>query len=586
MKGRKEHEKEQYAEREGSRSQRTFLSGVGILTVATVLSKVIGLFYRIPLVSAVGIGGMAYFLAANHIYVTLYLIASAGLPLAVSILVAERQAIGDADGARRVYRSALMLFLALGGAGSLFLFFGAPWVSQRIGLEGAELCLRAIAPTLLFSCVSAAIRGYFQGFQKMAPTAVSEVIEALSKLLFGLGLAYFAVARGYDKTVSAAFAAMGLMIGVFLSMLYLVFMKLHHSPEKMLSPCIAQAENAPIGSSLSRILRIAAPVTCSSLVLSVASVVDTVLISARLRDAGFDTHVAETMYSSYGNLALPLFNLPASLITPVSLALVPLLSSAFRSGKRQEEKSVIASAMRLTALLAIPASMGLSIFAEPILSLLYPAEDAAVAIAAPLLSILALSVLFSCFMTVTNAILSTYGHPGRALLSMSVGATVKIVSEYFLVGNPETNIYGAPVSTFLCNLIVTSMNLYFVYRYSPGNEPISSVFGKPFLASAIGVGGAGVLYVVLMAAGGFASWKVLLSVGVAALLYLAVAVRNRALREEDIASFPAGKKLSKFLFPKKNREETAPEAHRTDPTDASAVLPVASSMSPRHEKGA
>lgn len=534
---------------EAREPQKKFLSGVGILTAAAVLSKAVGLLYRIPLVATVGIGGMAYFLAANHIYVTLYLIASAGLPLAVSILVAEREAVGDAAGAVRVYRTALTLFLCLGGAGSLFLFFGAEFIAVRIGLEGAELCIAAIAPTLLFSCISAAIRGYFQGFQKMVPTAVSEVIESVGKLVFGLGLAQFAVSHGYDKTVSAAFAVTGLTVGVFLSMIYLVVMKLRRSPERSLAEHISESETAKRGSSFLRILRIAAPVTCSSLVLSVASVVDTVLISGRLQAAGFDSHIAETMYSSYGNLALPLFNLPASLITPVSLALVPLLSSAFRSGKRGEERTVIASAMRLTALLAIPASMGLSVFAEPILTLLYPRETAAVAIASPLLSILALSVLFSCFMTVTNAILSTYGHPGRALISMSVGAAVKIVSEYFLVGNPDTNIYGAPVSTFLCNLIVTSMNLYFVYRYSPGSEPISSVFGKPFLASAVGVGGAGVVYVLLMAAGDFAAWKVLLSVGVAALGYLLTAVRNRALRKEDIEAVPLGRKLSKILFP-------------------------------------
>lgn len=530
--------------------QRRFFSGVGVLTVAAVLSKVIGLLYRIPLVRAIGIGGMAYFLAANHIYVTLYLIASAGLPLAVSILVAEKQSAGDGAGAVKVYRTALLLFLCLGTVGSLFLFFGAGFISEHIGLAGAETCMMAIAPTLLFSCVSAAIRGYFQGFQKMAPTAVSEVIESCGKLVFGLGLASYAVSRGYDKTVCAAFAVTGLTLGVFLSMLYLLVMKLGFSPEKALGEHLQSEEGAsrPNESSFLRILRIAAPVTCSSLVLSVASVVDTVLISGRLQYAGFDTQIAETMYSSYGNLALPLFNLPASLITPVSLALVPLLSSAFRSGKRGEERTVIASAMRLTALLAIPASMGLSVFAEPILTLLYPRETAAVAIAAPLLSILALSVLFSCFMTVTNAILSTYGHPGRALLSMSIGALVKIVSEYFLVGNPDTNIYGAPVSTFLCNLIVTSMNLYFVYRYSPGSESISSVFGRPFLASAVGVSLAGGVYVLLSAAGGFSAWKVLLSVAVAALGYLLTAVRNRALRREDVEAIPFGKQLSKILF--------------------------------------
>lgn len=535
------------------KSEKKFFSGVGILTGAALVSKIIGLFYRIPLVSAIGIGSMAYFLAANHIYVTLYLIASAGLPLAVSILVAQRQAMGDSLGATRVYRTALLLFLILGGAGSLFLFFGADFISLRIGLAGAALCLKAIAPTLLFSCISAAIRGYFQGFEKMAPTAVSEVIESSGKLVFGLFLARYAVSRGYSAAVCAAFAVAGLTLGVFLSMLYLVLMKLGFSPEIPIGEHIEENEGRghEQGSSFVRILRIAAPVTASSVVLSVASVVDTVLISGRLQDAGFEIHLAETMYSCYGNLTLPLFNLPSSLLTPISLALVPLLSAALRAGKKEDERTVVTSAIRITALLAIPASMGLSVFAQPILTLLYPREETAVSIAAPLLSFLALSILFSSFMTVTNAILTTYGRPSRALLSMSIGAMIKIGLEYILVGNPDVNIYGAPISTFCCNLAVTLLNLSFVYRDCAGCESIGAVFGKPFASSLVSVGIAGGVYALLIGTGGFSPWKLLFSLFVAVFCYLFVGVCGGAIRRQDVEAMPMGDRLARLLFPQR-----------------------------------
>ena len=508
-----------------------FLSGVSILTVSTLLSKVIGLLYRIPLFRIVGVSGMAYFHAASHIYVTLYLIASAGLPLAVSILVAEHAGRGDAMGAERIYRSARRIFLTFGLLGSLFLLFFAPWIARRIGLEGAEQSIRVIAPTLLMSCLSAAIRGYFQGFRKMLPTAVSEMIESFGKLIFGLSLARYAVLQNYDKHVTAAFASMGMVIGVFLSLGYLGICKLRFSAKHSGA---ADSLHRPIRS----ILRIAAPVTLSSFVLSAASLVDTVLIPHRLFDAGFSVLTAETMYSSYGNLALPLFNLPAALITPISLALVPLLSSAYRAGKRDEERSVISSAVRLSALLAIPASMGLSIFASPILSLLYSGEAEAVAFAAPLLSVLALSVLFSCFMTVTNAILSTYGRSGRALLSMTVGAAVKIISEYVLVGMPTVHIYGAPISTFLCNLTVTAMNLWFVCRYSAGGEELPSVLVRSFLASLPPIFSAGGLYLFLVFRSGFAPWKVLPALLVAVILYIPCSLKSGVLREEDLQSMP------------------------------------------------
>ncbi len=537
---------------------KAFFSGVGLLSGAALLSKVIGLFYRIPLVSLVGIGGMAYFLAANHIYVTLYLIASAGLPLAVSILVSERQATGDAVGATRVYRTALLLFLFLGGAGSLFLFFGAEWIALRIGLRGAALSLRAIAPTLLFSSASAAIRGYFQGFRKMAPTAVSEVIESSGKLVFGLLLARYAVSHGYSAPACAAFATMGLTLGVLLSTIVLVFWKLGFSPAIPLGEHVDKAYDGTWESSFVRILRIATPVTASSVVLSLASVVDTVLIPGRLQDAGFTLPIAETLYSSYGNLALPLFNLPTSLLTPISLALVPLLSAALRTKRWTEERTAVTSALRVTALLAIPASVGLSVFAHPILTLLYPREAAAVEVAAPLLSALALSILFSAFITVTNAILTTYGHPGRALLSMVLGGAVKIVLEYLLVGMPTVHIYGAPISTLSCNLVVTLLNLTFIFRFCKGIDRIGTLLWKPLISSALSVGLASGIYLLLVRTGESSPWKLILSLFIAVLVYLFTGVCGGVIAREDVEAMPMGERLARLLYPNKVGRESRP----------------------------
>ena len=527
-----------------------FLSGVGILGAATVTSKIIGLFYRIPIVSLVGIGGMAYFLAASHVYVTLYLIVSAGLPVALSILVAERYAVCDRAGAIRVFRISLLCFALLGLFGAGGLFFGAEAIALRIGLPDAALCLKVIAPTLLFSCISAAMRGYFQGLRRMTPTAVSEVIESLSKLIFGLGLAKYAVSHGYPKEVTAAFAVGGLLVGVCLSTLYLTALKLC---DTSLAEENGAGEAEGRGRTLLKILRIAAPVTGNALVLSIASVIDTALIPSRLLSLGLDSAEAEALYSGYGNLALPLFNFPTALITPIALALVPYLSAAIRSQSREGEWSVTASALRLSTLLAIPASMGLSVFSLPILRLLYPRESSAVASAAPLLSILALSVLSSCLITVTNAILSAYGRAGRALVSMSIGAFVKIFLEYLLVGNAAVGIYGAPISTFLCNLIVTALNLWAVSRCTRGRFSAGRLFFRPFFAASIAVGCAGAVYLLLPSEGMLRAAGVLPSVAVAGAVYLFTVLRNGTLHKEDLLLLPKGERLAAFLFREKRR---------------------------------
>lgn len=536
-------QKERKAPIEGEKGG--FLSGVGILGTATVLSKMIGLFYRIPIVSLVGIGGMAYFLAASHIYVTLYLIVSAGLPVAVSILVAEKCAACDRVGIARVFRLSLACFALLGtlGAGALLLL--AEEIADRIGLPDAALCLRVIAPTLLFSCISAAIRGYFQGLRRMTPTAVSEVIESLSKLIFGLGFAKYAVTRGYPKDVTAAFAVGGLLVGACLSMLYLTVQKLR---DRHWVNADLTGGTEGVGETLLRILRIAAPVTGNALVLSIASVIDTALIPSRLLSSGLEPSEAEALYSGYGNLALPLFNFPAALITPIALALVPYLSAAIRSQSREGEWNVTASALRLATLLSIPASMGLSVFSAPILQLLYPREPSAVASAAPLLSILALSVLTSCLITVTNAILSAYGKASRALISMALGAGCKLIMEYFLVGNADVGIYGAPISTFLCNLVVTVCNLWTVTRCAKGSFSAGRLFFRPFLASSVAVGCAGAVYLALPPDGLLHTVGVLLSVAVAGGVYLFSALRNGTLSGEDLLLFPKGDRIAGLLL--------------------------------------
>ena len=528
-------------------SKRRFFSGVSILSAATLISKVIGLFYRIPLVSVIGIGGMAYFLAANHIYITLYLIFAAGLPSAIAVLVSEKRALQDHNGAVGVYRTAVSLFLLLGLLGSVGLFVFADAIAVRIGLAGAGDSIRVIAPTLLFSSVASAIRGYFQGCERMMPTAVSEVIEAIGKLTFGLLGAKYAVAQGYAKDAASAFAVLGVTVGVFLSMLYLLLMRLWLRKKE--GTCRGGMEKR----HLSALLRIAAPMTLSSVLLSLTSLVDTVLIPRRLLAAGFGAEEAEIAYSGYGNLALPLYHLPTSLITPISLSLVPLVASARRSGQRRDEESVTRAALRLTTLLALPASMGLAVFSLPILRLLYPREHA-VELAAPLLSVLAVSVLLSALITVTNAMLTAYGHPSYAAVAMLLGAAVKIISEYLLVGLPACNIYGAPISSLLCQVTVCAVNFSAVLRFSPYARGMTRILLRPFLAALPSVLLSAALYFFFRRMLLLPPVCTLSAILSAALCYLFLAGRCGAIYPSDLDVIPLPQAVRRLLSPRERRE--------------------------------
>ena len=206
-------------------SKKLFLSGVAIMTLSTAIVKIIGLLYKIPMLSYLGTEGMAYFNAAYDIYTMFYMISTAGLPVAVSILISENRVRGNVRNIRRIYRVTVSMFFVIGCAGMLAMIFGSGWFADRIGIDDSSYCIVAIAPTLFLICISSALRGYFQGHQIMTPTAVSQIIEALGKLLVGLFLASWALKKGYSLPVVAAFAVLGLTIGVAVSMLYLIFTK-------------------------------------------------------------------------------------------------------------------------------------------------------------------------------------------------------------------------------------------------------------------------------------------------------------------------------------------------------------------------
>ena len=361
---------------QGEGTGRVFLSGVAVLTLSTVLVKLIGLFYKIPMLHYLGSEGMGYFNAAYEWYALLCIISTSGLPLASSMLIARARAVGDTAAVLRVERLAMRVFALLGTLGSLLLFFCAAPISVLIGSPDTRYALMAVAPTMLFSCFSGAYRGYFQGYQDMIPTAVSQTIEAAGKLMFGLTFAALAWKRGMDAPHVAAWAMLGLSIGVAVATVYLC---LHRKGYRAAAVSIPQIEAvAGRDISLKSLLAIAVPVTISSSVMSLTRLFDMTMILRRLQHIGYDSAGANALYGNYTTMVVPIFNLIPSLITSVALALVPTLTAAVKTRDDQTQRSTARTAIRLTALLSLPASLAVVIYSRTILSLLFRGQEAAV----------------------------------------------------------------------------------------------------------------------------------------------------------------------------------------------------------------
>ena len=521
-----------------------FLSGVAVLTISTVIVKLIGLLYKIPMLRVLGEEGMGYFNSAYELYTFFYIISTAGLPVAISIMIAKSIEHNRIENVKKIYKVVLALFILIGMVGTVVLYYGSAFFGAVIGNIDAVLCIAAIAPMAIFISVSSAVRGFFQGYQNMIPTAVSQVIEAAGKLLLGLALAVWAFKSGYEIAECAAFATAGIAIGSFISMAYLLVSKylfrLTKAPDRDISVDSSK-------SILHELFKIAVPITLSSLVVSLTRVIDLVMIMRRLQSIGYTAKAANSIYGSYSTLATSMFNLPLAFVPPIAIALVPVLTSVIQNKNEKREKRVLNSSFRLCALITLPASFGLSLFSRPILELVFTGEHSAINVSAPLLSVLAMSVFFSGLMTVSNSVLQAYGMEKKPILSMAIGATVKAVLSYVLIGIPKINIYGAPISTFACVMTVFLINIKYIRKATGELESATYLFLKPLLASVVSIGACGIVYYLLVSIIGKSQPLTILTVGTAAVLYGLCALKMKAIESDDILLLPKGDKVEKLL---------------------------------------
>ena len=281
-------------------NRNLFFSGVAVLTFTNVLNKVVGMLFRIPISNILGDSGMAYFNAAYHIFVWFYMISTGGLPLAVSILVSEARFRGNREEIKRIYSLTMKMFIVIGTLGTAVMMLLSHQFAFLNGVAGSYLSIIAVAPTLFLVCVASAMRGYFQGFQEMRPTAVSQIVETLGKLLMGILLALGARKLGYGLEVQAACAIAGLTIGTAFGMLFLFISKLRfHEEEYAIEGAVGGGKISGGREILRRLLVIAIPITVSSSIMSLTTMVDDMIINWRLMSIGYVEEYANALYGNY-----------------------------------------------------------------------------------------------------------------------------------------------------------------------------------------------------------------------------------------------------------------------------------------------
>ena len=500
----------------------SFAFGAALLAISAVIVKLIGVCYKIPLVHLLGAQGMGYFNAAYDVYALLCVISTTGLPVAVSVLVNRYPACQ-----KSIFRVSLILFTVIGLPGTLAVFFGAEKIALWIGAPNAAQSLRFIAPSVLFICLSGAFRGYYQAKRNMVPTAVSQVIEAAGKLLFGLVFARIAIGMNGGTATAASFAVLGLSVGTLLSLLYLVICGRRPQKEESMGT-ISHRQ------LLSQLLAVAFPVTLGAVLAGFSKVIDLALIMRRLQDGGISQDAAIALYGCYSSMVIPLFNVVPTLFGSLAMSLVPHLSHAIAGKDTAAQTQILSTAFRWGVAISLPAAIGMGMLSKQILDLLFSGTNE-IRTAVPLLVPLCMAVPASCLITATSAVLQAYGYAWIPMISTAIGCAIKAASLYVLCVNPRIGVLAAPISTLLCCTATACLNFAFVAKYTPEFDFAKQLL-RSIAAAAIAVGAAAVLHKMLQLRFESSLINVFVPIVTAVVMYIPIALKCGLIRISDIQS--------------------------------------------------
>ena len=532
-------------ERSTKPKKQKFLQGAAILTLGTVLVKVIGALYKIPMNRIIGNEGFGHFNVAYSIFNVLLTVSTAGLPIALSRMISQAETLGNRKQVQNIYRTSLRIFLLIGAvcSGAMLLF--APQLANVMRDPDAVYAIAALAPAVLFLCIISSFRGYFQGQQYMTPTAVSQVIEAVCKLVIGLGAVFLILNLGFGVAEAAGGAIFGVTSGSILACLYLFIQ--YRKKHVRLTAAEAAMPVKSSGETARQLLRLAVPITIGATGLQLFNALDTGIIQGRLQDAlGMTAKASTTLFGTYA-AAQTFYMLTPSLIQPLAIGIIPSVTAALTARNFREARRTEESAIRMTALIALPCSAGLAVLASPIQAIAYGYGAEKLAVAGPLLAILGVAVIFNCMVAVTNAILQAHGKVAIPIYTTLAGGLVNVVTYYVLIGIEGIGIYGAAIATIAYCAVIMFLNILAMNRVLELPPRVLKQFVKPVVATAVMAVGTYVSFEFLQNLGLSVTMAAGAAVVIACVIYFALVYAMRIITWYDCQLLPKGETIAKIL---------------------------------------
>lgn len=532
--------------------EKSFVKGALILALAGIFTKVLGAVYRIPLYNLIGEVGVGYFQMAYPIYAALLAISTAGIPVAISKMVAERVAKGNATGATQILKIALTVMMVSGLFFSLLLYFGAEWYANNIlKTPLAVYSLRSIAPGIFLVVIMAAFRGFFQGNQTMIPTAISQISEQIIRVVTIFYLSWLLIPKGVE--FAAAGATFGVVTGALTGVAALLVFFMFDKKKKRNTSFSSDLLQESRGQILKQMLYLALPITLASLVLPLIQMADAAIVPRRLQVAGLNQVDAVALYGNLTGAAMPLVNVPTLFTLALAQSLVPAISEAKALKNNLLIKSSSFLAIKLTLLIALPSTVGMFVLARPISIMLYDN----VAVASPL-AVACFAVVFLTLHQTTSALMQGLGKTVIPVINLFIGVTLKVILNFVLTAIPALNIRGPAIGTVAGYLVSSSLNLYFLLKLVGLSFSVKSFILKPLLTS----GGMGVTVylaypIILNSINKFniidsertiVSLAVIIAVGLGIAVYGVLLLISGAITKKDIENIPKiGTKVADML---------------------------------------
>ena len=531
---------------------KSFLVQGSVLAAAGVITKIIGAVYRVPLVNILGDKGMGYYGVAFQIYAIALTLTSYSLPLAVSKLVSARNAVGQYRNAHKVFRIALSFAFTVGGSAALLIFFGADIIASHImKMSLSAYALRVLAPCILVVAVLGVFRGFFQGNKSMIPTAFSQVLEQIVNAAVSIMGAYFlrklakAAKKGenYSLAMAAVGGTLGTVAGAVFALLFLMFV---FAAYQRVMKRQRRRDRTRRRESYEHIFRALlftiAPVLLSSTVYNLSGVIDNAMFGTIMSAQGH----AESDYAGLLGILSgkydTIINVPLAFSNALGASLVPSLVATAKSGNRRQVNSKISLFVRFNMMIAIPSAVGLFVLAKPILDLIFFTENNDVS--AKMLQIGAVSVIFYCLSTVTNAVHQGLDNMMVPVKSASISLVVHIVSLFVMMVVFQWGIYGVVVSKIVFSATASMLNSHALRQKVGYIQEQKKTFLIPLLASAImGALSLGAYSLFRLLIGQKPATLVAILIAVAA--YGAALVLLGGVSEEEMAEMPKGRLLAK-----------------------------------------